>query len=52
LVEIKGTLYCSIPKQEAERLGWKKGTKLYVGRIDAVQRKLAIEEMSAVNLNK
>ena len=49
VIDVKGTLYINIPKAEAERLGWKKGTKLYVGRLDAVQRKLVIEEMPKID---
>ena len=45
LIDIGKTLYVSIPKQTAKRLGWKKGTEVAVDLFDAVQKKVVVEEM-------
>lgn len=44
-MEINGSLFACIPKSEARRFNWRKGTEVSIGRIDMIQKKLVIEEM-------
>ena len=45
--EINHVLYVALPKLEAARLNWRKGTSVIVGRLDSSQPKLVIEEQTA-----